>query len=77
LNVVAHLLDLPDKALGPVKKYAAGACQEHAAPIADEKLHSQFLLEKPDLSAKPGLSYPEAIRRFAKASEFRNRPERT
>jgi hypothetical protein len=77
LHIVAHLLDLPDETLGPVKKQAAGAGQEHPASVTDKKLHPKLLLEKLDLPAKPRLGDPETIRRFAKASEFRNRAERT
>jgi hypothetical protein len=77
LNIVAHLLDLPDEPLRPVKKHAASARQEHAASVTDKKLHPKLLLEKLYLPAKPGLRDPETIRRLAQASEFRHSPERT
>jgi hypothetical protein len=68
---------LPDESLGPIKKHATCARQEHAASVTDKKLHPKLLLEKLYLPAKPGLRDPETIRRLAQASEFRNRPERT
>ncbi len=77
LNIVAHLLDLPDEPLGPVKKHATCGRQEHAASVTDKKLHPKLLLKQLYLPAKPGLGDPETIRRLAKASELRNRPERT
>src|SRR6188768_921490 len=70
LDIVAHLLDLPHEALGPIEKHAAGDCRQHAASVSDKELHPQLLLEKLDLSAKSGLGGPKAIRRLAQASKL-------
>ena len=77
LNIVANLFDLTHQAGGAVEQDLAGAGQQHAAAVADEKLDPKLVLEQFDMPAERGLGGPQPVGRLAETSEFRDRPEGT
>ena len=75
LDLVAHLVDLPDDARGARQQQAAGIGQHHAAAVPREQLGPQFMLEQLDLAAERRLRHPQRVGGFAEAAELRHATE--
>ena len=76
LDLVAHLVDLPDDACRPGKQNAAGVGQHHAAAVPGKQLGPQFMLEQLDLAAQRRLRHPQRVGGFAEAAELGYATER-
>ena len=76
LDLVAHLVDLPDDARGPRQQEAAGVGQHHAAAVPGKQLGPQFMLEQLDLTAERRLRHPQRVGGFAEAAELGYATER-
>ena len=76
LDLVAHLVDLPDDARRARQQQAAGVGQHHAAAVPGKQLGAQFMLEQLDLAAQRRLRHPQRVGGFAEAAELRHATER-